>query len=102
MCITLQGSDLPSSLGANRCLNEICLLGDIGSNESNLNIAAIITDTLVIPLMAYHNQRTLICVFLTGYCHIGFQRGRVPTQVRAGRLDNEGGVRGAWPNRMKM
>ena len=34
--------------------------------------------------------------------HIGSQRGRVPTHVHVGRLDNEGGVGGAGPNRMKM
>ena len=32
---------------------------------------------------------------LTRCCHIGFQRGRVPTQVRARGPSNEGGVGGA-------
>ena len=39
---------------------------------------------------------------MTAYCHIGSQYGRVPTQVRAGRLGSEGGVGGAGPNQMKM
>ena len=30
-------------------------------------------------------------------CHIGSQQGRVPTQARAGRPDNERSVGGAWP-----
>ena len=32
---------------------------------------------------------------VTTYCHIGSQRGRVPTQVQAGRPNNKGGVGGA-------
>ena len=39
---------------------------------------------------------------VTSYCHIGSQQERVPMQVRAGRPDSEGGVRGAGPNRTKM
>ena len=35
-------------------------------------------------------------------CHIGFQVGRVPTRVQAGRLGCEGGVRGVGPSQMKM
>ena len=31
-------------------------------------------------------------------CHFGSQQGRVLTQVRAKRLGNEGGVRGAGPS----
>ena len=34
---------------------------------------------------------------MTGYCHIGSQRERVPTQVWVGRLGSEGGVGGAGP-----
>ena len=37
-----------------------------------------------------------------GICPIGSQRGGVPTQVRAGRPDCEGGVGGAGPSRMIM
>ena len=36
------------------------------------------------------------------YCHTGSQRGRVPTQVRTGRPNSEGGMGGVDPNRMKM
>ena len=43
-----------------------------------------------------------ILVILIGYCHIGSQRGRVPTQVRARRLGSEGGVEGVGPNQMKI
>ena len=35
---------------------------------------------------------------VTGYCHIGSQRGGVPTQVRTSRLDSERGVGGPVPN----
>jgi hypothetical protein len=38
----------------------------------------------------------------TRYCHIDSQQERVPTQVRARRLDSEGGVGGADSNRIKM
>ena len=37
---------------------------------------------------------TSIFVILTGYCHIGSQRGRVPTQVWVEWLDSEGSVGG--------
>ena len=40
--------------------------------------------------------------YVTMYCHIGSQHGRVPTQVWAGRSNIEGGVGGAGPGRMKM
>jgi hypothetical protein len=40
---------------------------------------------------------TWLFVILTGYYHIGSQRGRVPTQVRVDWLDNEGGVARAGP-----
>ena len=36
------------------------------------------------------------------YCHIGSQRGRVPTQVWAGRPGSEGSMGGAGSSRMKM
>ena len=39
---------------------------------------------------------------LTGYYHIGSQRGRVPMQVRTGRLGSEGGMEGAGPNQRHM
>ena len=42
-------------------------------------------------------QRSLVA-YVTGYCHIGSQRGRVPTLVRTGRPGSEGGVGGAEPN----
>ena len=45
---------------------------------------------------------TWIFVVLIGYCHIGSQRGGVPTQVQAGRLGNEGGVGGTGPNQTQM
>jgi hypothetical protein len=37
---------------------------------------------------------TLIYVILTRYCHIASQRGRDPTHVQVGILDNKGGVEG--------
>jgi len=45
---------------------------------------------------------TWIIVILTGYCHIGSQRVRVPTHIQAGRPNNEGGVGGVAPSQMKM
>ena len=45
---------------------------------------------------------TWIFGILTRYCHIGSHRGKVPTQVRAGRLGSEGGVGREGPSRMKM
>ena len=45
---------------------------------------------------------TWLFVILTGYCHIGSQRGRVPTHVRAGWPGSEGGVGGAGPRQTKM
>ena len=39
---------------------------------------------------------------LSGYCHIGSQHGKIPTQMRAWRLGSEGGVGGAAPILMKM
>ena len=36
-----------------------------------------------------------------GYCHIGSQRGRGPTQVWTGRHGSEKGVGGTGPNPMK-
>ena len=45
---------------------------------------------------------TWIFVSLTGYCHIGSQRGKIPTYVRAGRPGSEGGVGEAGPSGMKM
>ena len=43
---------------------------------------------------------TRVFVILTEYFHIGSQQGRVPMQVWAKKLDNEGGVEGtlAQPN----
>ena len=46
-------------------------------------------------------QRSLMA-YVTGYFHIGSQRGRVPTQVRAGSPHSERAMGGAGPNRMKM
>ena len=46
-------------------------------------------------------QRSLMAS-VTEYCHIGFQRGRVPMQVWAGRPDSEGGVGRVGPSIMKM
>ena len=43
-----------------------------------------------------------LMAWMTMYCHIGSQHGRVPTHVRAGRPGNEGSVGGMGPNRMKM
>jgi hypothetical protein len=43
-----------------------------------------------------------VFVILTRYSHIGYQRGRVPMQVRAGRPGSERGVGGVRPSRMKM
>ena len=40
--------------------------------------------------------------YVTGYCHIDTHRIRVPKQVRAGRPDNEGNMRGTGPSRMKL
>jgi len=42
---------------------------------------------------------TLIFVIVIGCCHIGSQRGRVPTQVQARGPGNEGGVGGAGPTK---
>ena len=42
-------------------------------------------------------QRSLMA-WVTGYCHIGSQRGGVPTQVRAGRPGTEGSLRRAGPS----
>ena len=39
---------------------------------------------------------------LNQYCHIGSQRRRVPTHMWTRRPGNEGDVRGARPNRMKI
>ena len=49
-------------------------------------------------------KRILTWVFaiLTGYCHSGNQRGKLPTQMRAGRPDSEGEVGGAGSSQMKM
>ena len=44
---------------------------------------------------------TWIFVILTGYYHIGSQRG-VPMHVQVGRRSSEGGLGGARTNRMKM
>ena len=35
---------------------------------------------------------------VTWYCYIGSQRGRVPTQVWAGRPGKEGSIEGVEPN----
>ena len=35
---------------------------------------------------------------MNGYCHIGSQRERVPTQMQVGRPGSEGGVGGARPS----
>ena len=45
---------------------------------------------------------TWIFVILTGYYHIGSQRGKVPMHVRARQPNSEGGVGGAGPSWMKM
>ena len=45
---------------------------------------------------------TWIFVILTGYYHISSQWGRVPMHVRARIPDNEGGVGGVGPSRIKM
>ena len=45
---------------------------------------------------------TRIFVMLTGYCHIGSQRGRVSTHVRARKMGIEEGVGGAGSGWMKM
>ena len=39
---------------------------------------------------------TWIFVILTGYCHVGSQRGGVPTQVPTGWPGSEGGMGGAF------
>ena len=39
---------------------------------------------------------------VTGYCHIGAQRERVPTHARARGQGSEGGVGGTGPNRMRV
>jgi hypothetical protein len=41
-------------------------------------------------------------LYVTEYCHIGSQRGRIPTQMQAERLSSEGDVGGAGPSQMKM
>jgi hypothetical protein len=46
-------------------------------------------------------QRSLMA-WVTEYCHIGSQRGRVPMQMRVGRPDSDGDVGGAGPSRMKI
>ena len=37
-------------------------------------------------------------VYVTGYCHVGSQPGRVPTQVWVGRPCSEGGMGGVGPD----
>ena len=45
---------------------------------------------------------TWLYVIWIGYCHIGSQRGRVPTQVQARRPSIEGGVGQAGPIQTQM
>jgi hypothetical protein len=45
---------------------------------------------------------TQIFVVLTGYYHVGSQRGRVPTQAGVGRPGCEGGVGGTGPTQTQM
>ena len=51
-------------------------------------------------LMAY--MTGCLITQVTRYCHIGSEQRRVPTHMQAEQPDNEEGVGGAEPNRMKM
>ena len=58
--------------------------------------------TSSITLRIMKVMSTWIFVILTGYYHIGSQRGTFLTKVRAGRPDSEGGVGGAELNWRKI
>ena len=61
-------------------------------------MACEVTPSIDLRIMKVMSTR--VFVILTEYFHIGSRQGRVPMQVWAEKLDNEGGVEGtlAQPN----